>query len=187
METQKRICPWWLGYTLINPLRKYKHNPNKILAHHIKPGMTVLDYGCAMGYFSLNIARMLKGNGKVFCVDIQPRMLKNLERRARKAGYSNIVSSILIGDNYKPQKLENQIDFALLFAVAHEIPDQQQLFNEIYSMLKPGGKILFVEPAGHVKSVEFEISIAKALNAGLTLSEEKPAIKKLAVILTKSI
>ncbi|MBN1768546.1 MAG: class I SAM-dependent methyltransferase [Prolixibacteraceae bacterium] len=185
MEAQQRVCPWWLGYTFINPLRKYQHNPDEILAQHIKPGMQVLDYGCAMGYFSLHMARMVEETGKVHCVDIQTKMLKNLERRARKAGYSNIVSSMLVGENYEPQKLEKQIDFALLFAVVHEVPDQQQLFNEIYTMLKPGGKVLFAEPPGHVKPGEFEVSIAKALHTGLTISDEKPALKKLTVILTK--
>jgi ubiquinone/menaquinone biosynthesis C-methylase UbiE len=185
METQQHICPWWLGYTFINPLRKYQHNPDKILAAHIKPGMHVLDYGCAMGYFSLHMARMVGETGKVHCVDIQVKMLKNLERRARKAGYSNIVSSLLVGENYAPKELKDKIDFALLFAVVHEVPDQQKLFNEIYTMLKPGGKVLFAEPPGHVKTGEFEVSVAKALHAGLTISDEKPALKKLAVILTK--
>ncbi|MDA3879713.1 MAG: class I SAM-dependent methyltransferase [Prolixibacteraceae bacterium] len=185
METQQRVCPWWLGYTFINPLRKYQHNPDKILAPHIKPGMQVLDYGCGMGYFSLHMARMVGENGKVYCVDIQPKMLKNLERRTRKAGYTDIVSSILVGENYEPQKLKNQIDFALLFAVVHEVPNQQKLFNEVYAMLKPGGKVLFAEPPGHVKPTEFEISVAKALNAGFTISEEKPSQKKLAVLFAK--
>ncbi len=185
METQQNICPWWLGYTMINPLRKYQHNPDKILAPFVKPGMTVLDYGCAMGYFSLHMARMVGNEGIVHCVDIQDKMLNNLERRAHKKGYSNIVNSMLVGKNYEPQKLKGQIDFALLFAVVHEVPDQQKLFNEVYTMLKPGGKVLFAEPPGHVKTSEFEISVAKALNAGLTISNKKPAIKKLAVILTK--
>ncbi|HOO83523.1 MAG TPA: class I SAM-dependent methyltransferase [Prolixibacteraceae bacterium] len=187
METQQHVCPWWLGYTFINPLRKYQHNPDKILSPHIKPGMQVLDYGCAMGYFSLHMARMVETEGKVHCVDIQRKMLTNLERRARKAGYSNIVSSMLVGENYEPEKLKEQIDFALLFAVVHEVPDQQKLLNEIYTMLKPGGKVLFAEPPGHVKTSEFEVSVAKALKAGLTISTEKPALKKLAVILTKAI
>ncbi len=52
-------------------------------------------------------------------------------------------------------------------------------------MLKPGGKVLFAEPSGHVKTGEFEISVAKALNAGLTISNEKKALKKLSVIFIK--
>lgn len=43
------VCPWWLGYTFIFPIRMYQHNPEKILGSHIKEGMTVMDYGCAMG------------------------------------------------------------------------------------------------------------------------------------------
>ncbi|HKK81805.1 MAG TPA: methyltransferase domain-containing protein [Prolixibacteraceae bacterium] len=185
METQQHICPWWLGYTFINPLRKYQHNPDKILAPHIKPGMQVLDYGCAMGYFSLHMARMVGSEGKVHCVDIQDKMLNNLERRAHKKGYSDVINSMLVGEDYAPENLKNQIDFALLFAVVHEVPNQQKLFNDVYTMLKPDGKVLFAEPPGHVKPGDFEISIAKALNSGFIVSNEKPALKKLAVVLTK--
>jgi hypothetical protein len=50
------VCPWWLGYTFILPIRKYQHNPEQILGPHIKEGMTIMDYGSAMGYFSIPLA-----------------------------------------------------------------------------------------------------------------------------------
>lgn len=78
------VCPWWVGYFLINPLRKLSEDPEKIFTPYIKPGMTVIDYGCAMGYFSLPLAKMTGPSGKVRCFDIQERMLKKLGQRARK-------------------------------------------------------------------------------------------------------
>ena len=68
------VCPYWIGYFLINPFRKYIHNPQEILGEYIKPGMKVIDYGCAMGYFSLPMAKMVGESGKVYGFDIQDKM-----------------------------------------------------------------------------------------------------------------
>ena len=180
-----RVCPWWLGYTFLIPLRKYQHDPYKILGTHIKQGMTVMDYGCAMGYFSIPLAKMTGSTGKVYCVDIQEKMLTKLKKRAEKHGVSPSVKTLQVGKNYNPTELKNQLDFVLLFMVAHEVPDQKTLFNDLFSMLKPGGKVLFFEPQGHVKPEDFEKSLQLAKSAGFNIPTEKPIKKGLGAFLVK--
>jgi ubiquinone/menaquinone biosynthesis C-methylase UbiE len=68
-----RICPWWIGYILANPLRRLLQKPEEILRPYIKKGMNVLDIGCGMGFFSLPIARMVGDTGKVVCVDFKKK------------------------------------------------------------------------------------------------------------------
>ena len=82
----KLVCPPWLGYVLLNPLRKLVENPDKILGRFVREGMIVLETGCGMGYFTLPLARMVGAKGRVVAVDIAPKMLSVLERRAQKAG-----------------------------------------------------------------------------------------------------
>jgi SAM-dependent methyltransferase len=83
---EEHVCPWWVGYTLDNPLRRFVHDPKKILAGLVGEGQTVMDLGCGMGYFSLAMARMVGRTGKVISVDIEPRMLRRLERRETFCG-----------------------------------------------------------------------------------------------------
>ncbi|QTA78393.1 SAM-dependent methyltransferase [Desulfonema limicola] len=89
----KRVCPIWIGYLLLNPIRKLYQNPEKILSPYVSEGMTVLDMGCAMGYFSIPLARLVGTDGKVICADIQEKMLKSLEKRAAKAGLSDRIET----------------------------------------------------------------------------------------------
>jgi len=184
MEKQ-HVCPWWLGYTFILPFRKYQHDPKKILGPHIKPGMSVMDYGTAMGYFSIPLANMVGKNGIVYCVDIQEKMLRHLEKRAINYNVSTIVKTLLVGKDYYPSDLADKLDFVLLFAVVHEVPDKDGLFRDVYSMLKPGGKVLFAEPNGHVTPSGFESSLQIAKNAGFTCLDDKPMKKGLNVLLLK--
>ena len=81
-----RVCPWWLGFLLASPLRRFLYSPEDILKPHVREGMNVLDVGCGMGFFSLPIARLVGETGRVVCVDLQARMIKGLLRRSKKAG-----------------------------------------------------------------------------------------------------
>lgn len=181
----KSICPWWMGYVLMSPLRKHMHDPNKILGDYIKPGMKVIDYGSAMGYFSLPIAYMVGSTGKVYSFDIQDRMLQSLKKRAKKKKLDSIIEEKNALKEESFTTLSNTADFALLFAVAHEVPDRQKLFNSLAGMLKTNGQLLFAEPAGHVSKEDFEDSISLAQNAGFSLIQPVNISKSNAALLTK--
>jgi ubiquinone/menaquinone biosynthesis C-methylase UbiE len=165
--TKRHLCPWWMGYFLLNPFRKYVHNPGKMLQPYVKPGMKVIDYGSAMGFFSLPMARLTGKEGKVYCFDIQEKMLTRLVKRAGKAGLGDIIEPRLVTDDGKTfDDLEQEVDFALLFAVAHEVPDREQLFRDLYGMMKGVSFLLFAEPTSHVNIREFEESVSIAEKAG---------------------
>ena len=48
--------------------------------------MVVLEPGCGMGFFTLELARRVGKPGRVVAVDLQPKMLDGLRRRAKRAG-----------------------------------------------------------------------------------------------------
>src|SRR6266849_3928597 len=83
------VCPWWLGYLLLLPIRRIRQNPRKLLGALVREGMTVLEPGPGMGFFSLDLARMVGPGGRVVAVDLQERMVKVLSRRALKAGLAD--------------------------------------------------------------------------------------------------
>lgn len=162
-----RLMPWWYGYFLINPFRKYWHNTNQLLGKYLAPGMKVVDYGCAMGYFSLTMARIVGQSGKIYSFDIQPQMIERIRKRASKSGLSQLIDARLVtGNKIIFQDLEGSIDFELLFAVAHEVEDQPDLFAELFRMMKPGGLLLFAELVGHVSLDEFNHSVSLAEYSG---------------------
>ena len=162
----ERVCPWWLGYLLVNPVRKLVYKPENILKPYINEGMTVLEVGSGMGFFTLPMARLVGESGHVVCVDLQERMIRAVKKRAGKAGLINRIelrvctpASLCIDD------LAEKVDFALLFAVVHEVPEAKQFLSEIQRSLRKGGLLLFSEPAGHVSREAFggTLSIAPML------------------------
>ena len=162
-----RVCPFWVGYLLLNPLRKLLENPDKILGPFVKEGMIVLEPGCGMGYFTLPLARMVGPQGRVIAAEIQQKMLSALERRARKAGLSDRIDLRQAGDQrLGVEDLSGKVDFATALHMIHEVPDQASFFKEIWQALKPGGKLLVVEPKGHVSEEQFGQTLAVAKKIG---------------------
>ena len=59
------VCPWWAGYILASPLRRLIQDPRSLLAPYVHPGMTVLEPGPGMGFFTLELARLVGPAGRV--------------------------------------------------------------------------------------------------------------------------
>lgn len=180
----QHICPWWLGYLLASPVRRLWQNPKKILRPYVSSGMTVLEPGCGMGFFTLDLARLVGDEGKVVAVDIQPRMLEGLKRRAKRAHLGDRIETRLADAGRLPaQDLADQVDFALAFWVVHELPDIGRFFAELRQVLKTGGKALLTEPKGHVSSSSFAEEIEFASRAGLRVGHRSETISNVSAVL----
>ena len=147
-------------FFIVSPLRRLGQNPQSILEPYISPGMTAVDIGCGMGFFSLEMARLAGPEGRIVCVDLQPKMIKSLVKRAEKEGLidridgrSCSVESLGLDD------LKGSADFVLLFAVVHEVPDKELFLSQTASLLKPGGILLLAEPPGHVSKANFKMTV----------------------------
>jgi ubiquinone/menaquinone biosynthesis C-methylase UbiE len=184
---QHSVCPWWLGYLLACPLRRFWQDPAKILAPYVHEGMTVLEPGPGMGFFTLELARRVGGSGRVVAVDIQPKMLAALDRRAAKVGLASRIETRLIGPaSMGLEDLAGKVDFSLAAAMVHELPDARRFFGELAGALKPGGTVLLVEPAGHVTAEDFDQELALAAATGLQ-AVDRPAMNRNHVAVLKKI
>ena len=182
----EHVCPVWVGYLLASPLRKLLQNPRKIVGPHVEKNMSVLDVGCAMGFFSLPLARLVGADGKVICVDFQEKMLRSLRRRADKAGLGERIETRLCRrDSLGLEDLGGRIDFALAFDVVHEVPDPSGLFREIHKAMKPTARVLVAEPKGWVSAKKFEMSISMAEQNGFERIERPRVSRRFAVLLSK--
>jgi len=177
----KHTCPWWLCFTFDNLIRKLFQNPEQILRPYVAEGMTVLDIGPGMGYFSIPLARMVGPGGRVIAVDIQPKMLSALQKRAKRAAVDQrIVIHLCKADSLG---LDVKADFALAFWMLHEVPNPFSFFKEMKSVLKASGKLLVSEPTLHVTAKMFAESIEIAISNGFkVLAEPKIFLSRSALL-----
>jgi 2-polyprenyl-3-methyl-5-hydroxy-6-metoxy-1,4-benzoquinol methylase len=161
------VCPWWVGYLITSPLRKLGENPDKILTPLVTPGMTAVDIGCGMGFFGLPLARLVGNSGRVVCVDVQQKMLASLDRRAKRKGLGDIIETRLASqEDLGLGDLAGQADLVLAVHVLHETAYPQRFLTTCHELLRPGGRLLIIEPNGHVSDEDFEESRQLALAVG---------------------
>jgi ubiquinone/menaquinone biosynthesis C-methylase UbiE len=181
--TNSDVCPAKHTIFLDNIFRRWIHNPQKLLGDLVKEGMVVLDIGCGPGVFSVEMAKMVGKSGKVIAADLQREMLEKLKRRIQ----DKEIQSILTLHKCEPDRIgvSEKVDFVLAFFVVHEVPDKKGFFAELHSVLKPGGKLLFIEPSFHVSKTVFENSISIAIEAGFRNSGEKRVFNSRAAVLQR--
>ena len=168
-----KVCPWWLGYLLVSPLRKLLQNPAKVIEPYVRDGMTVVEIGPGMGFFTLELAKKVEATGRVIAIDIQPQMLERLERRAKTAGLHEWIETRLAkSDSMGMADLAQAVDLVFAYAVVHELPDDRAFFQEAFAVLKPGGTLFVAEPGHHVSLDDFNAELLKAREVGFEIVEQ---------------
>jgi SAM-dependent methyltransferase len=140
-----------------------------------------------MGYFTLELARRVGIGGRVIAVDVQPRMLAGLKRRAAKAGVLDRIDARLVSaESMNLTDLIGRVDFTLAFAMVHELPSAIQFFMEAFQLSKQGASLLLAEPTGHVKDEAFEAELQNAMQVGFAVAERPNIRRSHAALLTRS-
>jgi len=183
-DRKNQVCPVERANSLDFRLRRWVQNPQKILRPYVKEGMTVLDFGCGPGFFTIDLAKMVGESGQVIAADLQEGMLDRLRKKIQRTDLQDRI--ILHQCDTNRIGLSKTIDFVLAFYMLHEVPDQEGFFNEIGRILKSKGEILIVEPPFHVSKSVFEATIRKAQNAGFVLVERPKVFFSKTALLIKN-
>jgi SAM-dependent methyltransferase len=183
-----RVCPWWLGYFLASPIRRWMgQNPVEILSPYVREGMTVLEPGPGMGFFTLPLARLVGPSGRVIALDSQPKMIASLKRRAAKADLlDRIDARVTSQETMGITDLQGKVDFTLAFAMVHEFPDPGNFFLEVARASKTSARVLLAEPGGHVDDHAFAAELLAAAAVGLALKEHPSISRSHTALLVKA-
>ena len=181
MTDNTKVCPVEKAGGLDNSFRRFIQNPEKIVKPYIKPGMVVLDLGCGPGFFTIEIAKILNGQGKVVAADLQEGMLEIIRQKIRKTELEQRIELHKCQDQWVG--VTEKVDFILAFYVVHEVPDQDKLFLELKSILKPNGKIFIVEPKFHVPKKSFNNMLERVKNLGFEIIKRPKLFLNRAVVL----
>lgn len=162
------VCPVQYAGLLTGSLRRLMNHPKRILRPVVSPSDVVVDLGCGPGFFTLPLAELTGSDGRVIAVDVQEGMLAMMRTRADAAGLGSRIESLLVVPD--GPVTAGPADLALAFWVLHETPDQRKFLQNAHDLLKPGGRLLLVEPIGHVSKRSWAAALATAQAVGFTLA-----------------
>ena len=105
---------------------------------NIKTGSRVLDVAAGAGDQTLDIAKRVGPSGSVLATDLSPAILEYAKDNAQRAGYSNVETKAVDGENLAVE--EASFDAAVCRLGLMFYPDPAKGLREIFRALKPGGR-----------------------------------------------
>jgi len=104
-----------------------------------REGDAVLDIGSGSGTDILVAALNVGPRGRVTGLDITDAMIEKARANIARSGLHNV--KVLKGDATEIPLEERAVDVVTSNGVLNLVPDKQKAFNEIFRVLKPGGRL----------------------------------------------
>jgi SAM-dependent methyltransferase len=129
---------------LEDPERAGWQKPDEVVAAlGLREGDVACDLGVGPGVFALRLARAVGPRGRVHAIDVEPRMIEILGRRAREAGATNVHPILAAGG--EPALPPEPCDVVLVVNTFHHFADGPGTLRRLAGTLRPGGRIAIVD------------------------------------------
>jgi ubiquinone/menaquinone biosynthesis C-methylase UbiE len=130
--------------SFLDRFRKFSEHPSDRLREiGLTEGMTFLDVGCTLGFYSFVASSIVGEKGRVYALDINPALIDYVANRTRKEGIKNIKPIVTNAENTR--LLQESVDMVFLHLVLHDIKNKHEALQEFYRVLKKGGKLVIDE------------------------------------------
>ena len=122
----------------------------------VKPGQTVVDYGCGPGRYTVEFARLVGANGKVIAVDLVEAALLETSKKLEAGGFENF--ELALAHKYDSGVEANTADTVFAIDMFHHIADTDAFLQEVYRIAKPNGTLIL--SGGHMLRSSIKSKIA---------------------------
>ena len=125
-------------------------------AFGVKPGQTVVDYGCGPGRYTVEFARLVGAEGKVIAVDLVEIALQETQRKLEEGGFQNF--ELKLAQGYDTGVADEAADIVFAIDMFHHISDTDAFLHEVSRISKPDG--LLILSGGHMLRATVKTKIA---------------------------
>jgi ubiquinone/menaquinone biosynthesis C-methylase UbiE len=164
----------------------YDKRKQIVAAAKLRKGAAVADVGAGTGLFTMLFSEAVGPQGKVYAVEIAPKFLEYIPRRAKKAGARNV--TVVKGTTTSAELPPASVDLVFLCDTYHHFETPKENLASIKKALRPGGEVLLVDfkrvpgktaawITEHVRAGQEQVT-AEFEAAGFTRIEELPILKE---------
>jgi len=118
----------------------YPYIDKRVKKFGIKPGMTVVDYGCGPGRYTTRFAKIVGEQGKVFAVDIHELAVGAVKKKIDKYGLQNVKA--ILADGYDSTLPDEIADVVCAIDMFHVIENPTEFMAELKRIIKKDGLLI---------------------------------------------
>ncbi len=111
----------------------------------LKPGLTVVDIGCGLGYLGYTYGPYFGQGGSYLGVDLSRELLYEAARSAKKWAVGGH-ADFLAGDVYRLPLTDSCADVVICQTLLMHLEHPQQALAEMTRLARPGGLVVCMEP-----------------------------------------
>jgi ubiquinone/menaquinone biosynthesis C-methylase UbiE len=117
--------------------RLFPRIDRRIEGFHIEKGMTVVDYGCGPGRYTVRFAQRVGDTGQVYAVDVQELALEYVKRRMQDQGLTNVV--LVLARGYRADIPDHVADMVFALDMIFGVQEPRTLLAELHRVCRPDG------------------------------------------------
>src|SRR5690625_627367 len=110
---------------------------------NVKKGSIALDVCCGTGDWSIALATEVGTAGEVIGLDFSENMLSVAEQKKNDGAFENL--NFIHGNAMELPFADNSFDYVTIGFGLRNVPDYNQVIQEMYRVVKPGGKVVCLE------------------------------------------
>lgn len=133
----------WVARFEIESREVYACREQVATAIQIEPGMSVADIGAGTGLYMPIMAKAVGAQGKVYAVDISPKFVIHLRKKAKDESLTQVQVVLCQSENI--QLKPNSVDRIFVCDTYHHFEYPQSTLKSIYEALRTGGKLIVVD------------------------------------------
>ena len=143
------IATWYAKNTQKN-MAAY-HRSAQLVADNVSEGATILELAPGPGYLSIELAKM--GHYHIVGLDISPTFVEIAQVKAKEAG---VDIDFRLGNASHMPLADDLFDFIVCSAAFKNFAEPVQALDEMFRVLKPGGRALIIDlrPDASIEEIE---------------------------------
>lgn len=133
----------WLQRFEVESREVYAARDQVLKACEIRPGERIADVGAGTGFYSRLFAKRTGWDGWVYSVDIAPKFLQHIAKRATADGIENLTT--VLGTDVSIRLPPESVDLIFICDVYHHFEHPEKSLASIHRALKPGGRLVLID------------------------------------------
>jgi cyclopropane fatty-acyl-phospholipid synthase-like methyltransferase len=129
----------------------WQHPEEVVASLSIAPGDIVADIGSGDGYFLSWLSRAVGPDGRVYAVEVDEELVRELEERVRKEELHNV--EVLRGAFQDPRLPDGRVDLVFTCNTYHHIDDRPGYFARLRADLSPQGRVAHLDERDDVVGI----------------------------------